>query len=164
MRWLIDTFLFGWFISVTSRKILFAQHVVKLFTFKDLEVTITFHSTWFHTNSNYNNYWNNSSLHAWWTAQILQEFALNTAIFLEIKNVWYISAFWWIWKVQCFYLYFKPIFILYTNIQQVSFVGSCLSIAVISDLQLLYEDLARTEIIMISYLDLFILVLSNESS
>ena len=66
--------------------------------------------------------------------------------------------------MQCFYLYFKPIFILYTNIQQVSFVGSCLSIAVISDLQLLYEDLARTEIIMISYLDLFILVLSNESS
>ena len=66
--------------------------------------------------------------------------------------------------MQCFYLYFKPRFILYANIQQVSFVGSCLLMAVISDLQLLYEDLARTELIMISYLDLFILVLSNESS
>ena len=66
--------------------------------------------------------------------------------------------------MQCFYLYFKPRFILYANIQQVSFVGSCLSMAVISDLQLLYEDLVRTELIMISYLDLFILVLSNESS
>ena len=34
----------------------------------------------------------------------------------------------------------------------------------IGDLHLLYEDLARTELITISYLDLFILVLSNESS
>lgn len=36
--------------------------------------------------------------------------------------------------------------------------------SVISDLQLLYEDLARAELIMISHLDLMILMLSNESS
>ena len=39
---------------------------------------------------------------------------------------------------KCSAFIFIPRFILYANIQQVSFVGSCLSIAVISDLQLLY--------------------------
>ena len=65
------------------------------------------------------------------------------------------------WRV---YLYFKPSFFLYGNFRQASFVCRCLSIAVRSDLKLLYEDLARTELRTISYLDLFILVLSKESS
>lgn len=62
------------------------------------------------------------------------------------------------------YLSFKPRFFLYANFREASFVYRCLSIAVRNHLQLLWEDLARTELITISYLDSFTLVLSNESS
>ena len=80
--------------ALLAEKYSFAQHVVELSTFEDLEVIVTFRSTWFHTNPNYNNYWNNSSFH--FTRDKLNGYCKNLSWKPRFS---FLSAFRWIWKV-----------------------------------------------------------------
>lgn len=61
-EWLLHFYLIDLY-ALLAEKYYFTRHVVELFTFEDLEITVAFRSTWFHTNPNSNNYWNSSSFH-----------------------------------------------------------------------------------------------------
>lgn len=94
-NWLLHFYLVDK-IRKKKEKYSFAQYVVKLFTFEDLKVTVMFHSTWFHMNPNYNNYWNNSSFHL--TRFKLHRYCKNKGWTLGFSFRWSVSDLF-----QCFY-------------------------------------------------------------